>query len=228
MIDPILIIEDNDKIADLVKISLENAGFKAIIASNGHEAMILAEYYDPIFIILDLMLPDIDGIELCKQLRSISDIPIMILTVRGGEEDKLLGFSMGADDYMVKPFNSKELVARVRAILRRFANNRPKDQAKLSFKGIELDLYEKWVKIDKKHVHLTLSEFRILKGLMEAPGKVFTRMQLIAQIYPLEYINVSDRTIDVHIRKLREKIEKNPARPRYITAIRGHGYKFSD
>lgn len=224
---PILIIEDNDKIADLVKASLEKEGFKTIIASDGREAIILIGYYTPIFVILDLMLPDIDGIDLCRRFRSMSDVPILILTAKGEEQDKVLGFSVGVDDYMVKPFNPKELVARVKAILRRYANIRIKDQKNLSFKGIELDLENKSVKKDKKYIHLTLSEFKILRTLMEAPGRNFSRMELISQVYPLEDINVTDRTIDVHIRNLRKKIEQNPARPRYLITMRGQGYKFS-
>lgn len=225
---PILIVEDNDKIADLVKISLGKEGFKAIIASDGREAMILTGYYNPIFVILDLVLPDIDGIDLCKRLRSVSDMPILILTAKGEEQDKILGFSVGADDYMVKPFNPRELVVRVKAILRRYANISPKGQKKLSFNDIELDIESKSVKINKQHVHLTLSEFRILRALMNAPGKVFSRMELVSQIYPPDDVdvNVTDRTIDVHIRKLREKIEQNPARPRYIITMRSQGYKF--
>lgn len=224
---PILIIEDNDKIADLVKASLEKEGFKTIIASDGREAMILIGYYTPIFVILDLILPDIDGIDLCKRLRSTSNAPILILTAKGEEQDKILGFSMGIDDYMVKPFNPRELVARVKAILRRYTNTGIKDQKKLSFKGIELDLENKSVKKDKKYVHLTLSEFRVLRALMEAPGRILSRMDLISQIYPLEDINVTDRTIDVHMRNLRKKIEQNPARPRYLITMRRQGYKIS-
>lgn len=226
--DSILIIEDDDKIANLVKVSLEREGYKAIIASDGHEATILAGYYSPVFVILDLMLPDIDGIDLCKRLRSISDMPILILTAKGEEQDKLLAFSVGADDYMVKPFNVRELVARVKTILKRYTNIKPKSQRKLSFKGIELDLEMKSVKIGKESIHLTLSEFRILRPLMVAPGRVFSRMELVAQLYPQEDINVTDRTIDVHIRQLREKIEQNPARPKYIITLRGKGYKFHD
>lgn len=226
--DLILIIEDDDKTANLVKVSLEREGYKAIIASDGHEATILAGYYSPVFVILDLMLPDIDGIDLCKRLRSISDMPILILTVKGEEQDKILAFSVGADDYMVKPFNVRELVARVKTILKRYINIRPKSQRKLSFNGIELDLEMKSVKTGKESIHLTLSEFRILRPLMDAPGRVFSRMELVAKLYPQEDINVTDRTIDVHIRKLREKIEQNPARPKFIITLRGKGYKFHD
>ncbi|HLF86271.1 MAG TPA: response regulator transcription factor, partial [Nitrospiria bacterium] len=203
-------------------------GYNAIIASDGHEATILAGYYSPVFVILDLMLPDIDGIDLCKRLRSIADMPILILTAKGEEQDKILAFSVGADDYMVKPFSARELVARVKTILKRYIHIRPKSQKILSFDGIDLDLEMKSVRIGKECIHLTLSEFRILRTLMDAPGRVFSRMELVEKIYPQEDVNVTDRTIDVHIRKLREKIEQNPARPKFIISLRGKGYKFHD
>ncbi len=226
--DSILIIEDDDKTASLVKIFLEREGYKAIIASDGHEATILAAYYIPVFVILDLMLPDIDGVDLCKRLRSISDMPILILTAKGEEQDKIRAFSVGADDYMVKPFSARELVARVKTILKRYIHVKPKNQKILSFDGIDLDLEMKSVRIGKECIHLTLSEFRILRTLMEAPGRVFSRMELVEKIYPQEEVNVTDRTIDVHIRKLREKIEQKPARPKLIISLRGKGYKFQD
>jgi DNA-binding response OmpR family regulator len=182
-----------------------------------------AERSRPSLIILDLMLPHLDGIEVCRRIRATSDVPILMLTARVDEVDKLLGLSLGADDYVTKPFSPREVVARVRAILRRAAREAPR---KVLRRGdLEMDLERHHALVGGREVRLTPIEFRLLQAFLEAPERAFSRDQLLNRIYAYNEADVVDRTIDVHVGKLREKLGDSPARPRFIATVRGSGYK---
>jgi DNA-binding response OmpR family regulator len=228
MPDKILIVEDDKKTASLIKLYLEREGFQTVIAFDGQEALELAEQYRPIFVILDLMLPRLDGWEVCRRLRQSSDVPILMLTARGEEIDRVSGLTLGADDYVVKPFSPRELVARVKAILRRGRPGAPDREKVLSFEELTLDLEKHKVTLEGQSVLLTPHEFKLLQTLMAAPGKVFAREELLDRLYPRHEATVIGRVVDVHIGKLRQKIEKNPSDPRYILTVRGIGYQFAE
>jgi DNA-binding response OmpR family regulator len=225
---PILIAEDDKKTASLVALYLEREGFETIVAYDGQQALELARRHSPIFVILDLMLPLLDGWEVCRQLRRSSDVPILILSAREEEIDRVSGLTLGADDYVVKPFSPRELVARVKAILRRGRLGHADSERVLSRGELVLDPEKRKVTLRGRTVPLTPHEFNLLRTLMMAPGKVFTREELLARLYPQEDIAVIERVVDVHIGKLRQKIEKEPTNPRYILTIRGVGYQFSE
>lgn len=224
---PVLIVEDDRKTASLLTLYLEREGFKTISAHDGQQALEMAKRHQPGFVILDLMLPKIDGIEVCRQLRSQSHVPILMLTAKDEELDRVLGFSLGADDYVVKPFSPRELVARVKAILRRVSPETSKAKGLLAYGRLALDPEKRKVTLNGHPVSLTLSEYKLLQFLMAAPGRVFTREELLNHLYPSGEA-VIDRVIDVHIGKIRQKIEENPAQPRYVLTVRGVGYQFAE
>jgi DNA-binding response OmpR family regulator len=226
MPDQILVVEDDKKTASLIKLYLEREGFQTVIAYDGQQAIELAEQYRPTFVILDLMLPLVDGWEVCRRLRQSSDVPILMLTARGEEVDRVSGLTLGADDYVVKPFSPRELVARVKAILRRGRLEAPDQEKVLSFEALTLDLKRYKVTLEGRPVLLTPHEFKLLHTLMAAPGKVFAREELLDRLYPRKDAIVISRVVDVHIGKLRQKIEKDPSNPRYILTVRGIGYQF--
>jgi len=228
MADKILIVEDDKKTASLIKLYLEREGFQTVIAYDGQQALELAEQHRPIFVILDLMLPRVDGWEVCRQLRQSSDVPILMLTARGEEIDRVSGLTLGADDYVVKPFSPRELVARVKAILRRGRLGAPDQKKILSFEGLTVDIEKHKVTLEGHAVLLTPNEFKLLHTLMAAPGKVLIREELLERLYPRHEATVIDRVVDVHIGKLRQKIEKDPSNPRYILTVRGIGYQFAE
>jgi DNA-binding response OmpR family regulator len=225
---PILIVEDDKKTASLVGLYLEREGFQTLVAHDGYQALELARRYSPIFVILDLMLPLLDGWEVCRELRRLSDVPILILSAREEEIDRVSGLTLGADDYVVKPFSPRELVARVKAILRRGRLGRTDNEQVLSHGDLVLDPEKRKVTLSGDPVQLTPHEFNLLRTLMSAPGKVFTRDQLLRRLYPGHDVAVIDRVVDVHIGKLRQKIEKDPSNPTYILTARGVGYQFSE
>ncbi|MGB6066640.1 MAG: response regulator transcription factor [Desulfomonilaceae bacterium] len=225
---PILIAEDDKKTASLVALYLEREGFRTIVAYDGQQALELAQRYSPIFVILDLMLPLLDGWEVCRQLRRSSDVPILILSARQEEIDRVSGLTLGADDYVVKPFSPRELVARVKAILRRGRLGRTDEEQLLSRGDLALDPGKRKVTLRGNPVSLTPHEFNLLRTLMAVPGKVFTRDELLTKLYPREDVVVIDRVADVHIGKLRQKIEEDPTNPRYILTVRGVGYQFAE
>ncbi len=224
---PVLIVEDDRKTASLVALYLGREGFKTISAYDGKKALELAQQYHPIFVILDLMLPSVDGWEICRELRRSSEVPILILTAREEEMDRVLGLSLGADDYVVKPFSPRELVARVKAILRRVRQHTAKKQPPLSLGALTMNHEKHRVTLKGQPVSLTLSEYKLLETLMAAPGRVFTREELLNSLYPTGE-SVIDRVIDVHIGKLRQKIEDDATRPRYIQTVRGLGYRLTE
>lgn len=224
---PIMIVEDDQNTSSLVKTYLERAGFATISAADGEKALQMAKQLRPCFVILDIMLPGLDGWEVCRQLRTFSDIPILMLTAREEEIDRVTGLSLGADDYVVKPFSPRELVARVKAILRRARPLPTTKGEQLVHSGLEVDPEKHRATLNGKTINLTGSEFKLLHTLMQSPGRVFSRNELLDAFYQHGEI-VVDRVIDVHIGKLRQKIEQLPSQPRFILTVRGFGYTFTD
>jgi len=219
----VLVIEDDAKIVELLRLYLEREGFRVESAADGPSGLEAFERARPDAVILDLMLPRLDGIEVCRRLRTTSAVPILMLTARVDEVDKLLGLSLGADDYVTKPFSPREVVARVRTILRRVT---PQPPARLLRRGeLEMDLDRHRVTVTGREVPLTKVEFLLLQALLERPEHVFTREALLNRIYAHHEAAVVDRAIDVHVGKLRDKLGDDPLRPRFIATVRGVGYK---
>jgi DNA-binding response OmpR family regulator len=224
----VLIVEDDRNTAALVAAYLEREGFLTVVVHDGGQALQAAADCNPVFVILDVMLPNLDGWEICRALRKSSDVPVLMLTAREEELDRVAGLAMGADDYVVKPFSPRELVERVKAILRRIRPAAsPPSSAVLSCDGLELDPVKHKVVRDGQPVLLTSSEYKLLHVLMSSPGRAFSREELLDHCYRHGEV-VIDRVIDVHIGKLRQKIEDDSARPRFILTVRGHGYQFTD
>ena len=223
---PVLIVEDDRNTSALVATYLEKEGFDTLQVHDGAEALVLAEKTPPGFVILDIMLPGADGWEICRQLRKLSDVPILMLTAREEEIDRVLGLSLGADDYVVKPFSPRELVERVKAILRR-TRPAPTPNATLNHAGLSLDPLKRRVALAGREVELTAAEYKLLHALMATPGRVFSREELLSQLYD-QGEAVIDRTVDVHIGHLRQKLDDDPANPGFIHTVRGFGYRFAD
>jgi DNA-binding response OmpR family regulator len=222
----ILICDDEKDIVSALKIYLEAEGYNAVAAYNGREALELVAAMDIHLILMDIMMPEIDGITATARLREDSNIPVILLTAKGEDTDKVLGLNIGADDYITKPFNPVELTARVKAQLRRYTNlgGLPVKDSIRRLGGIELDDSEKKVTLDGESVQLTPKEYDILKLLMDNPGKVFSSSQLYAAVWN-DTSYKTEGTVAVHIRHLREKLEINPAEPRYLKVVWGQGYK---
>jgi phosphate regulon transcriptional regulator PhoB len=226
----ILIVEDEADIAELVKYHLEKEGLPARTVADGRQALDLIVRDHPDLIILDLMLPGIDGLEVCRRLRSQSAtqrIPIIMLTARGDEVDRIVGLEMGADDYVPKPFSPRELVARVKAVLRRTAAPPTPSEAPVGVGHLRLDPARHEVTKDDRLLELSAMEFRLLEFFLRHRGRVFTRTQLLDQVWGQDRF-VEPRTVDVHIRRLREKVEDEPRNPSLILTVRGMGYKCQD
>lgn len=226
----VLVVDDEADLVELVSYNLRKEGFAVDSASDGEEVLsrIRKKKYD--LLILDLMLPGLQGMELCRILRNdpkTSRLPIIMLTAKGEELDKVLGLEMGADDYMTKPFSPRELVARVKAVLRRSPREQPAGGDMLKIRGLEIDRERYVVSIKGKPVKLSATEFKLLLYLVERKGKVFSREQLLDAVWSDEAF-VEPRTVDVHIRRLRSQIEDDPAYPRYIKTLRGIGYFFEE
>jgi len=226
----ILIVEDETDIADLVKYHLEREGFAARTVADGKQALDLIVRDHPDLIILDLMLPGTDGLEVCRRLRAHSatqSIPIIMLTARAEEVDRIVGLEMGADDYVPKPFSPRELVARVKAVLRRTAAPVTPSEAPVMAGSLRLDPTRHEVSKDDQAIELSAMEFRLLEFFLRHRGRVFTRTQLLDQVWGQDRF-VEPRTVDVHIRRLREKVEDEPRKPSLILTVRGMGYKCRD
>lgn len=220
----ILIAEDEPSIAEVVSIYLERAGYSVQIASDGDMALSILEHSIPDLIILDLMLPKIDGISITRWLRDRSDVPIIMLTARRTEMDRIAGLEMGADDYVVKPFSPQELVSRVRAVLRR-TRTQYEDELPLRNGPISIHPQTRIVTVSDKEISLTAKEFDMLHFLVSNPKRVYSRQQLLEQIWGLSDF-IDPGTVTVHIRRLREKIEYDPSNPKFIQTVWGVGYKF--
>ncbi len=222
----ILVVDDEPHIVELVRYNLVREGFDVAVAYDGRDALEKAREHSPDLVILDLMLPYVDGLEVCRQLRRGSSVPILMLTAKDGEQDRVRGLDLGADDYVTKPFSPRELVARVRAILRRTGRDaRRAEEAPISVGGLTVNAVTHEVDLRGRGVDLTTKEFDLLHLLISHPNRVFTRDFLLEHLWGYEYFG-STRTVDMHISRLREKIEDNTTEPTYIVTVRGVGYKF--
>lgn len=223
----ILVVEDEASIAEVVSLYLKRAGYNVQIAADGRQALNILERQIPDFVILDLMLPEVDGLSLTRWLRDRSDVPIIMLTARREEIDRISGLEMGADDYVVKPFSPQELVSRVRAVMRRLGREQAEDgqDRALSFNDLSIDPLSRVVKVNESEVELTAKEFDMLYLLMRHPKQVFTRDQLLERVWGgAQYIDPG--TVTVHVRRLREKIEADASKPARLLTVWGVGYKF--
>lgn len=224
----ILIVDDDNNIAELISLYLTKECYDTKIVNDGEQALIAFEHYKPNMLLLDLMLPDIDGYQVCREIRAKSDVPIIMLSAKGEVFDKVLGLELGADDYILKPFDSKELVARVKAVLRRFQPAKPEAYASVDIKCVEypgliVNLSNYSVTYDGQQIDMPPKELELLYFLASSPNQVFTREQLLDNIWGYEYVG-DTRTVDVHVKRLREKIKDKPTWR--IATVWGIGYKF--
>jgi DNA-binding response OmpR family regulator len=226
----ILVVDDEPTLVATLDYNLRREGHEVVIARDGEAALELARISEPELVLLDVMLPKLDGFEVCRALRRSSMVPILLLTAKDSEIDKVVGLEIGADDYITKPFSMRELLARVKAQLRR--NQRPEGESRpipggqLRLAGIDIDLRARAVRRGEQRVHLKPKEFDLLAFLAQNPGHVFTRDQLLERVWGYAF-NGDSRTVDVHVRWLREKLEEEPSRPKLLETVRGVGYRFA-
>lgn len=227
MAEKILLVDDEEMIVESIEYALLQEGYEVVRAGNGQEALQQVQLTKPNLIVLDLMLPQLSGLEVCRLLRrEHNDVPIIMLTAKGEEIDRVIGLEVGADDYLIKPFSLRELVARIKALLRR--SKASEGDAKTSkvyqHNELMLNLSEHRVTVGDRPVELSPKEFKILAMLMSTPGRVFSREELLEQVWGLDFYG-DTKTVDVHIRWLREKIEEDPSAPKYVQTVRGFGYR---
>jgi len=225
----ILIIEDEPGLAESVRYALESEGFEVTVAATGFRGLDLARRSSPDLVLLDLMLPEMSGLDVCRQIRLSSDVPIIMLTAKDSEADKVTGLELGADDYMTKPFSMRELIARVRAHLRRAAKSGVLAESNEVLRGgpIELDIDAHITRVGGDEVELRPKEFELLESLMRRKNRLAARHTLIDEVWGPSYFG-DTKTLDVHIKRLREKLEADSSRPKHIVTVRGLGYKFVD
>jgi len=221
----VLVVDDDTKTVELVNLYLSRDGYRVITAYDGIEALRMARESHPDLIVLDLMLPGMDGLEICHTLRAESDVPIIMLTAMTTDDDRLRGLDLGADDYVTKPFSPRELAARVRAVLRRLPGERGPE--KVSYGALTVNYLEHEAYLNDRPLNLTPIEFKLLGALIKEPGRVFSRAQIIEKALGYDFDGF-DRTIDVHILKLRRKLEPDPRRPKFIKTVYGAGYKLME
>ena len=221
----VLVVDDDAKTVELVKLYLNRDGYRVLTAYDGNEALQLARENQPDLIVLDLMLPGINGLEICRILRAESDVPIIMLTALTTDKDRLTGLDLGADDYVTKPFSPRELAARVRAVLRRLPGERGPE--KIEHGALTVNFLKHEAFLEEKPLNLTPIEFKVLGAFVKEPGRVFSRAQIIEKALGHDFDGF-DRTIDVHILKLRRKLEPDPHHPRYIKTVYGAGYKLME
>jgi len=228
MMKTILVVEDDRKIAKVVKVYLEGEGFRVFTAEKGKEALDIALKEPLSLVILDLMLPDMSGEEICQELKEIGDFPVIMLTAKSSEEERVAGFALGADDYVVKPFSPRELMARVRAVMKRSQKQDISDKGPISFNKGKLSIDSRSYEVRNNDLLITLTptEFKILSVLAGSPGRVFTRGELVDGALGYQFEGY-ERSIDAHIKNIRQKIEDDPRSPLFITTVYGVGYKFS-
>ena len=222
----VLLVDDDPKIRELLRLYVERDGHRTLDAADGEVAVTTALRARPDLVVLDVMLPGLDGFEVAHRIRAASDVPILMLTARSGDSDKVVGLDVGADDYVVKPFSPRELMARIRALLRRRRLDARRDEAVLEADGLQVDPNAVEVRLDGATLGLTPFEFRLLIGLMRRPGRVFSRDDLIDAIHGHDDPGIIDRTIDVHMGRLRRKLGDDATDPRFIGTVRTIGYKF--
>lgn len=225
--ETILVVDDEPKIVKTVRAYLENAGFRVATADEGQMALTVFRHEKPALVILDLGLPKLDGLDVARTLRRESNVPIIMLTARVDEADKLIGLELGADDYVAKPFSPRELVARVRAVLRRAGGERELAPPPIAAGDVQIDLERRRVTVGSQAVELTPTQFDLLAVLARHPGRVFTRLELLDRVQGYAFEGY-ERTVDAHIKNLRQKIEPDPKKPRYLLTVYGVGYKFSE
>ena len=223
----VLIVDDEKTLVKALTFNLQKEGFRVEAAYDGEEALDKVFSLKPDVVVLDLMLPEVDGFEVCRRIRKKLDIPIIMLTARSEDIDKVLGLELGADDYLTKPFNSRELVARIKAVLRRSVTSEGESKKKIQIGKLQIDLLQHRVRLGDKEISLTSKEFALLSFLAINAGNVYSREQLLAQVWGYDYYG-DVRTVDVHIRHMREKIENDPANPEYIITVWGTGYKLRE
>ncbi|MBR7825897.1 response regulator transcription factor [Actinospica sp. MGRD01-02] len=222
----VLVVEDEESFSDPLSYMLRNEGFEVAVAATGPEALDEFDRHGADLVLLDLMLPGLPGTEVCRQLRTRSSVPVIMLTAKDSEIDKVVGLELGADDYVTKPFSSRELVARIRAVLRRHGGQTEElEDAALEAGPVRMDVERHTVSVGGNGVQLPLKEFELLEMLLRNAGRVLTRMQLIDRVWGADYVG-DTKTLDVHVKRLRAKIEPDPALPRYLVTVRGLGYKF--
>jgi two-component system, OmpR family, response regulator RegX3 len=221
----VLVVEDEDSFSDALSYMLRKEGFEVAVAVSGPDALETFERNGADLVLLDLMLPGLPGTEVCRELRSRSNVPVIMLTAKDSEVDKVVGLELGADDYVTKSFSSRELVARIRAVLRRRGDAEELAPAVLEAGPVRMDVERHIVSVGGTSVQLPLKEFELLEVLLRNAGRVLTRMQLIDRVWGADYVG-DTKTLDVHVKRLRAKIEPSPSEPRYIVTVRGLGYKF--
>ncbi len=221
----ILIVEDEDSFSDALSFMLRREGYEVFIAADGNTAVTEFDKHGPDLVLLDLMLPGIPGTEVCRIIRGKSTVPIIMLTAKDGEVDKVVGLELGADDYVTKPFSSRELLARVRAVLRRHGEQDELLPPTIEAGSVRIDVERHVVSVRGEHVTMPLKEFDLLEFLVRNSGRVLTRNQLIDRVWGADYVG-DTKTLDVHIKRLRAKIETDPSNPVHINTVRGLGYKF--
>jgi len=224
-VSKILVVDDEENIVDLLSSYLRSEGFQVEVATDGPTALAKARAFRPDVVVLDIMLPGLDGIEVLRQLRSESPVYVVMLTAKTEEADKVVGLSVGADDYVTKPFSPRELSARIRAMLRRGRGAGPEEPRVLSFRNLRIDSGRREVWTDDEAVELTTLEFDLLYALAAYPGRVLSREQLLERVWGADYFG-DDRVVDAHIKKLRHKLNDDATQPRFIHTVRGIGYKF--
>ena len=222
----VLVVDDEPRIVELARDYLEHAGFAVLTATDGPSALRAARTRKPDVLVLDLGLPGMDGLDVARELRRDSTVPIVMLTARDDELDRILGLEIGADDYVTKPFSPRELVARIRAILRR-VDRQAEPSDRIEAAGVSIDVGRMRVEADGRTVELTPTEFQLLLALARQPGRIFTRAQLLDAIHGLAFESY-ERAIDAHVKNLRHKLEPDPARPRYVLTVYGVGYRFAE
>ena len=222
----VLIVDDEPNIREVVGLYLRRDGHTVVSATDGEEALEVFQESEPDLVVLDLMLPKMSGLEVCRRMRADRRVPLIMLTARGEEEERIVGLSLGADDYVVKPFSPRELAARVAAVLRRVEESSERvDQRVLSFDGLRIDPNTREVLVQGEPVTLTTREFDLLYRLASSPSRVYTRDQLMELVWGYTF-SADTSTVTVHVRRLREKVEPDPAKPRYLQTVWGVGYKF--
>lgn len=222
----ILIVDDEPSITESIQYNLEKEGFSTLVASDGEKALEAFAKEKPDMVILDLMLPNISGEDVCKYIRKDSQVPIIMLTAKGEEIDRIVGLEIGADDYLAKPFSMRELIARIKAILRRITDSAtPKEEASITVGSFELDKKRHEMRLANTPLELTLKEFEIMELFIRNTGQALTRDVILNRIWGEDYFG-GTKTVDVHIRRLRKKIERDPSCPQFIQTVRGVGYRF--
>ncbi|ADK28052.1 response regulator transcription factor [Corynebacterium pseudotuberculosis] len=228
----ILLVEDEESLADPLAFLLRKEGFEVVVAGDGPTALVEFEKNDIDIVLLDLMLPGMSGTDVCKRLRKVSSVPVIMVTARDSEIDKVVGLELGADDYVTKPYSARELIARIRAVLRRGGEPQVADYEEegddiLGGGRVRMDVERHTVTVAGENISMPLKEFDLLEYLMRNSGRVLTRGQLIDRIWGADYVG-DTKTLDVHVKRLRSKIEEEPSSPKHLVTVRGLGYKFED